>query len=878
MKFNAPVIVDEYAGISRDREPVTVGVPVPEGVLQKNDLLCLIDCACQSTVPVQTVPLALWPDGSIKWLLLDFQATVAGKNQQTLSLQLADSASPRPASTLNIQESEGEITVTTGTASFCIPTDVFRPFSRVVAGKKQLPAVSGSEVILQDAENNCLLPIITSLEWETKGALRSTLRLSGSFSSKHQGCHPDFVARLTFFAGLATCKIDFAVWNPLAAKHPGGLWDLGDEASFFFKDCSLRLFSAFTGKQQVSWQEKPDGKVETLENNNLVIYQDSSGGRNWQSRNHVNRVNKVQTSFRGYRVLSADEELAAGLRAEPVVSVSTEHRTITAAQPYFWQNFPKSLEADSKSITLRFFPEQFADLFELQAGERKNHNCLLDFSEGPDCLQNMAGWCHNPLMAHSTPEWYATSKAIPYLTAKNSSDDDLLASLLQPAIEGENSFFSRREIIDEYGWRNFGEWYADHEAIGYKGTPPLIAHYNNQYDGIGGSLRQYLHSGDHRWYLLGTQLCSHVRDIDIYHTEQDKPEFNKGLFWHTEHYLPAETATHRCFSRLHAPFRNLTQYGGGPAMSHNYAEGFLYHYYLTGEADSKAALLELAECVLKNIQSRATLTFFLADTARKTRARVRNLLKGEIMVDFDKVYGFNGPGRSAGNAISTLMTAYDLSREKKYLQIAEELLNVCVHPADNIEKMDLLDVENRWMYTVFFQALGKYLDITKNDPNARLWDYCCQCLLHYSRWMVQHEYLYLEHPDNLEYPNETWAAQEIRKCNVLLYAAKFSNEPERKEFVSKARFFYHGGLKQLQAHETRDLTRPLTLLLQNGAMMLWLEHSEEREVLSGSTDKGKTGFPARSRGAGKLFRRLGQVFRMFSLQSEKEFIRWRLKR
>jgi hypothetical protein len=36
---------------------------------------------------------------------------------------------------------------------------------------------------------------------------------------------------------------------------------------------------------------------------NLLIYQDSSGGENWQSLNHVNRDNEVKTSFRGYKLL-----------------------------------------------------------------------------------------------------------------------------------------------------------------------------------------------------------------------------------------------------------------------------------------------------------------------------------------------------------------------------------------------------------------------------------------------------------------------------------------------------------------------------------------------------------------------------------------------
>ena len=54
-------------------------------------------------------------------------------------------------------------------------------------------------------------------------------------------------------------------------------------------------------------------------------------------------------------------------------------------------------------------------------------------------------------------------------------------------MDGPNSFFSRREIIDEYGWRHYGEVYADHENAYYSGVKPLVSHYNNQYDLVAGA-------------------------------------------------------------------------------------------------------------------------------------------------------------------------------------------------------------------------------------------------------------------------------------------------------------------------------------------------------------------------------------------------------
>ena len=45
------------------------------------------------------------------------------------------------------------------------------------------------------------------------------------------------------------------------------------------------------------------------------------------------------------------------------------------------------------------------------------------------------------------------------------------------------------------------------------------------------------------------ELAVHVRDIDVYHTDEDKSAYNHGLFWHTVHYVDAGTSTHRSYPR-----------------------------------------------------------------------------------------------------------------------------------------------------------------------------------------------------------------------------------------------------------------------------------------------------------------------------------------
>jgi hypothetical protein len=120
---------------------------------------------------------------------------------------------------------------------------------------------------------------------------------------------------------------------------------------------------------------------------------------------------------------------------------------------------------------------------------------------------------------------------------------------------------------------------------------------------------------------------------------------------------------------------------------------------------------------------------------------------------------------------------------------------------------------------VFLQKLARYLNV-KLELNELdlMYAYGRAALLHYARWMAAHEYLYLDKPEVLEYPTETWAANEIRKSDVFYHAALHGSSEERARFIERAEFFFDHGLSQLGGFETRTRARPLAILLTSGIM------------------------------------------------------------
>jgi hypothetical protein len=388
--------------------------------------------------------------------------------------------------------------------------------------------------------------------------------------------------------------------------------------------------------------------------------------------------------------------------------------------------------------------------------------------------------------------------------------------LVDAAIDGPDTLEKKREIIDEYGWRHFGEIYGDHEAKFHSGPTPLVSHYNNQYDAIAGFAYQFLRSGDSRWRRFMNELAAHVVDIDIYHTIKDKSAYNHGLFWHTYHYVDADTGTHRSYPRRgRIPPHNKQVPGGGPANEQNYATGLMLHYFLTGDNASKEAAIGLALWVI--------------DMDDGSKTPFRWLARGYTgLASQSRTPDYHGPGRGSANSISVLLDGHRLTGDRKFLVKAEQLIHRCIHPNDDVSARNPLDSENRWFYTMFLQSLGKYLDYKAElGELGEDYAYAVASLLHYVRWMAENEYPYLEKPEILEYPTETWAAQDMRKCEVFQFASLHAEGEERQRFQERAEFFFQYSVNKLLTMPTRTLCRPVVLLLSNGFSRAWFkEHPD----------------------------------------------------
>ncbi|MBX3400943.1 MAG: hypothetical protein KF873_19600 [Gemmataceae bacterium] len=558
----------------------------------------------------------------------------------------------------------------------------------------------------------------------------------------------------------------------------------------------------------------------------MALFQASSGGENWNSSNHICSDHRVHLPFSGYQFADGPQ-LTTKQRATPILTLEKNERFLGFAMDRFWENFPKCIRASATSVTLSLFPGEVPYLHELQGGEQKTHTFYIAFGRDTITDEPMV-WCRSPTVVTASPEWYAASGAIPYLTPKSTDPHAAYLTLVDQAVEGPDTFLHKREKIDEYGWRNFGDIYGDHEAVYHNGATPLISHYNNQYDCVLGFLAQFLRSGDLRWLTQGLECADHTCDIDIYHTDGDKAAYNRGLFWHTYHYADADTGTHRAYpkSLTRGPVESLTQkmdelgetakqlkksyaVGGGPSASHNYNAGLMLAYFLTGNPLYRDSALDLANFVINMEDPSKTPFRFLS---REFTGLATESGGG----------GYHGPGRAAANSILALLVGHRLTGERKYLDKAEQLIRRVVHPKQNLQSLDLLNAELRWFYTMTLQALGEYLDYKiELDELDEHYAYSRLTLLHYARWMAKHERPILDTPEKLQYPTETWAAQDMRKVEVFQFAAKHATDEERAKFLERAEWFFNYVQNKLHEFPTKSLCRPVILMMRYGFSRNW---------------------------------------------------------
>jgi hypothetical protein len=196
----------------------TWGMPWARGKHRANTQFALRD-AQGRTLPVQSWPIAYWPDGSLKWTA---HATPAGTQSESDLLEVVPGrSSPRPSTVLSAKQSDSFIEVDTGVIVCRVPrsgSTVIESIQR--AGRPTLQAgrlvLVRQDTTVDDAEPGaCGAALnletftgeVEQAELEHSGPLRAVIKITG----RHGECGGrqwlPFTLRLYFHAGGENVRV-----------------------------------------------------------------------------------------------------------------------------------------------------------------------------------------------------------------------------------------------------------------------------------------------------------------------------------------------------------------------------------------------------------------------------------------------------------------------------------------------------------------------------------------------------------------------------------------------------------------------------------------------------------------------------------------------
>ncbi|MEA2062844.1 MAG: hypothetical protein U9P14_04025 [Gemmatimonadota bacterium] len=792
--------VENCLEVPRTGEPVTLGLPFPAGLVNDPGLLRLKDEKGQD-VPLQTRVNATWADGSVMWALLDFPAYVDAESKSVYRLE-TEKGNNGSESPLEVERTDSTLVVTTGPMQLVLGEsagalirglwldwngDSKFEESEQTAAPPETGVISGRDA----ATGEKISEVWGKREKfiiEESGPQKVQVFTTGTLSDMQNKSLLEYDFRVFLFAGCSEVRIQLTVRNPNTAGQVDDRWVLGCEGSVHLDNLSVGL-NFISGREdypQMTLGSVFDGldfeaRQIPLERP-LAIHQESSGGDNWFHRNHVDKDNLIPLTYRGYRITYGGREIASGDRPAPWVAIEDSRKGITVAVRGFWQNFPKALEVSPGGhLEVGLWPSREGGPHEIQGGEQKTHEVMFYLQSGEGPGERFDHWStvamrsyHQPLTAWAPSDWYMDSGVFGLGAAYEPERFDGYERLaMSPVMDRKYNVFKGREFIDEYGWRNYGDFLAENEPDGTHGPNKAkltLSHWNLAFDYAWGMILQCVRTRTHAsstsdlWWQIAGEGARHQSDIDIYHSELDEEgRYAKGgKFFHTHHGVNAGRATHRAspeeelWNDLHWPW------GRGVNCIDAFfydSRGMAYYALLSGDRQVRRTVLDIADLV-------------------------------EYSIRKDRNPQIDNHGRQAGNNLQVLIDAWIITRDERYRRAADKVVERShsskfgFGPGDDPNKAG---ISGLGFCSIYFEALGRYVEVSEQVFGIRQ-KRAIKSMVDYTRFIARHMWdeengIFVHTVKEGLKGERSTGVWTYRVCDALLYALPYLESEKEKQML-----------------------------------------------------------------------------------------------
>ena len=532
----------------REQWPVTVSVPFAAGALHEPQQVVLRDPR-SGEVPAQRRPLASWPDGSIKWLLLDFATDLVPRERVDVQLEVAgDANGAEPQEGIRVERVDHELRIDTGAMQFSIAEDAGGMVRRLSAhGVEYVNAPGNVRIARPEGGDLDILDKPASVTVEEIGPQRTVIRAEGQHAGADGVAAIDYVLRYVFYAHQPILRIYHTIINR--------------EKDDPFPIADLQIIQPLAIDPQQAW-----GLVGT----DREKYSMPEG---WL-RMTTEGLETHATD--GDRTSSNLSTLRAEVPMEPFLLLADDQRMVTVLPRWCHFLYPKAASFSDGALRYQLWPEA-AGTWEFRRGMAKTHEVVLGFAEPAEdyhAAMPAAAPILRPVIATVKPEYIQSTRSLPFFFPSKPEKYPKLETFYALLFES----LSRAYGMLHYGDAPSASYTAQGRGRTEKGEAFIWV--NNEYDMPYMAMHQFLRGGDRNvWQQRVEPSVWHMMDVDMCHRAPDDEPVLLG-------------------AQIHHLANHIGPPGYRADPSHEWVEGLILYHLLTGLEHPKEHALALGEHLL----------------------------------------------------------------------------------------------------------------------------------------------------------------------------------------------------------------------------------------------------------------------------------------
>ncbi|MFO7946642.1 MAG: glycoside hydrolase family 127 protein [Armatimonadota bacterium] len=572
-----PIHFPKLSQYDRPAEPVTAAIPFPEGTLADGMDVCAHNG--NLPVPTQSRTTATWPDGSVKWLLVDFLVDLPGNTSADFTLHV-DAACAEPSQPVHARQVEGRMVIDTGPLTLCLRHSGEKGlFHSALLNTSEIVAAGELTGPVLNIKGTEYIPRLDPGGWriQERGPVRLVARAEGTHTASDGSACMDFTAAVTAYAGKPWVEVEYRIIN---REEPDEL--TVDSCVLSYRPGDPADGTTAVGRSLYRSNISSSDTGETLEHiidAEQLVYEPNE---------HIPEVM--------YGAYWADHTCDRG-----GVCVSVFQAP---------QNFPKSFRSAVEGLDIGLIPAETPGITFIR-GVARAQRMQLHF-HGPD--EDLEALNVRSLQ-YQMPDHPQVGRET-YRAA--GVTEDVFVDERVPEVERYLVTLADRRTRG-YGMLNWG----DTPEKGYTEQGRGRGEYvwtNNEYDFPHSMLLFYERIGERRLLDYLRRAAEHWMDVDVCHYSPD-PLRHGGQITHSA--------------------RHVT---GGVTVSHEWVEGLLDYYHLTGDAFALQTALGIGENILRHLET--------------------------ISMEQGGMFS----ARETGWALRSLVALFQETHEKKWLDPADEIV------------------------------------------------------------------------------------------------------------------------------------------------------------------------------------------------------------